>query len=136
MMKKKLIKIEKGSEKGLGAFVILISLMLIFTSLGKTTWLMYISGAFSLVLGTLFYFEGGVRDYLKKKKYKSIDGNDLIVWSAFVFGTFLIINGIMIFLGNMANGGFFNFIRSSGIIGGALAGILGIILVFTPKPKA
>lgn len=132
----KFFNVEKGSEKWFGALVLLLSLMLIFTSLGKTNWLIYISGIFSIILGIFLWTEGGIRDYLKRKGYKHIDGNDVIIWMAFIFGTFLILNGITLFLGNLASGWFFDFIRTSGVIGGLISGILSIFLLLTPRPKA
>ena len=132
----KLVKIEKGSERWFGITIILLSAMLILTSLGRTEWIMYISGAFSALLGVIIYTEAGIREWLKKKGYKSVDPQDFLILTSFVFGTFLIVNAIMIFLGDIATGWFFDFIRGSGLIGGTISGILGIFLVLTKRPKA
>jgi len=135
-MKKNILKIESSSQKWFGATILLLSIMLIFTSLGKTEWLMYISAGFSIVLGFVIYTEGGIRDYLKRKGYKQIDGNDLLVWTSFIFGTFLLLNAIIIIFGNVLTGGFANFIRSAGVVGGSVSGILAIFLLVTKRPKA
>lgn len=130
-----LFKLEQGSERWFGVTVILLSLMLIASSLGKTNWLAYISGGFSIILGLFLYREGGVRDYLQKKGYKKITAGDFIVWSSFIFGTFLLTNGLLLFFGDLS-GGFVNFIRSSGVVGGIISLILGTFLILTPKVKA
>lgn len=131
-----ILKTEKKSEKWFGVTILLLSIMLIFSSLGKTNWLVYISGAFSILLGFILYIEGGVRDYLRRKAYKNVSTGDFIVWASFIFGTFLIINGITLFLGDLATGWFFSFVKTNGVIGGTISGILAIFLLLIPRPKA
>jgi len=134
----KIFNIEKGSEKWFGVTVFLLSLMLIFTSLGKTAWLYWISAGFSIILGILLYREGGVRDYLMKKGWKRFSAQDIIVITSFIFGTFLITNGILLIklISDFIPAGFVNFMHTTGVIGGIASGILAIFLILTPKPKA
>lgn len=137
MKLKNLIKLEKGSSKWFGVVILILSLMLIASSLGRTEWIQWISVAFSILLGLFLYREGGVRDYIRNKGYKKITLQDPIVWLSFIFGTFLIINGILLInvIRNASPDWLVNFISSSGVIGGVVAGILAIILIATPKPK-
>ena len=132
-----LIKVEKGSEKWFSVLIILLSLMLILTSLGKTEWIIYISAGFSMVLALFLFREGGVRDYIIKKGYKQISGQDFLVWASFIFGTFLLVNGIILIpaVGNSFPSWFTSFMATNGVIGGSISGLLGIIYLFIPKPK-
>jgi hypothetical protein len=130
------IKVEKGSEKWFGITIILLSIMLVFTSLGRTDLLVWISAIFSIIVGIFLYREGGIRTWLMKKGYKSITASDFIVISSFIFGTFVILNGILLVFAKSHSGWFVSFIRGNGVIGGIITAILGIFLILTPKPKA
>ncbi|MBU0958830.1 MAG: hypothetical protein KKB31_02675 [Nanoarchaeota archaeon] len=132
------VKVEKGSGKWFGITILLLSVLLVLSSLGKVSWIQWIAVVFSIILGFFLWREGGVRDYLRSKGYKKVTGNDLIVWLSFIFGTFLILNGIFLIniIRNSAPGWLTSFISTSGVIGGVVSGLLAIFLIFTPKPKA
>jgi hypothetical protein len=133
-----LIKVEKGSGRWFGVTILILSVLLILSSLGKVDWIQWMAVVFSIILGIFCWREGGVRDYLKSKGYKKVDANDIIVWLSFIFGTFLILNGIFLInaIRNSAPEWLTSFISVSGIIGGIISGLLGVFLIFTPKPKA
>jgi len=133
-----MLNVEKGSQKYFGVTVLILSVILVLSSLGKVEWVQWMAVVFSILLGLVLYSEGGVRTYLASKGWKKVTANDLVVWMAFIFGTFLIINGILLInvIRNVSPEWLVSFISGAGIIGGIISGLLGIFLIFTPRPKA
>tara|TARA_Y100000310_G_scaffold67692_2_gene63065 strand:- start:4846 stop:5244 length:399 start_codon:yes stop_codon:yes gene_type:complete len=132
-----MLNIQKGTKLIFAGIILAVAIGYILTSLGATQYLLYASAGLGVLFGLFLYVEGGVYDYYKKKGYKTIGVGDALVWLAFIFGTFIIANSLLIFGGVRDNvpEAIANFLAINGAVGGALAGVLAIAFLFLPKPQ-
>lgn len=121
--------IEKRTGLWLGLFILVMSIVYIFVTLGKTTWINWIAVIWGFFLGGLLILEAGVLTYFQKKDWKKLSFGDIIVWLSVAFAVVIIINTILIFgtLRESAPVWLVNFSTITGLtagIGGAILGIL------------
>lgn len=129
--------IEEKSRLWLGLFVLVLSVVYILATLGKTSWTAYIAIIFGYFLVGFLYIEGGIREYFRRKEYKRISFGDFIVWTTIFFGTVVLINTTLLFqtIRDSAPEWLITFVASTGVVAGVISGILGIVYIFTPRFK-
>lgn len=131
------LNVEKGSQRWFGIAILILAIVLVLSSIGRADLTLWLAVIFSITLGLVLYSEGAVVSWVKKSGWKSLSGGDAVVVVSFVFGTFLILNGLFLiqFIRNVSPVWLVNFISINGIIGGVVAGLLAIYLIFAPRPE-
>jgi hypothetical protein len=133
-----MFNIEKGSQFWLGLFILASSIVYTLSSLGRADWVVWMSVVFGIVLSMFLVSEGGVYSYWKSKGYKRVSANDLIIWVTMFVAGCVFLNSIALIA--VVKDYFplmvLDFLSKIGIATGIIAGILGIVYIFIPKPKA
>ena len=135
---KKIFDVEKKSQVWLGLLVLVSSIIYILASLGRADWTVWMALVFGVFLSGFLIFEGGVYHYWKSKGYKHIGMSDFVVYlTMFVAGAvFLNSIALMGVVRDWLPDAVLSFLSTIGVTTGIIAGILGIIYVLIPKPKA
>lgn len=128
-------KLEKKSQFWLGLLVVVLSLVYIFSTLGRTTWTNWIAFLFGVFLAIFLFVEGGITNYFKSKSYRSLGFGDLVVFLTIFSGAIVLLNSILIFrsIRAVAPEWLIGFTTATGVTTGVIAGILGIVFVFTAR---
>src|SRR3990167_580386 len=134
----KLFDVEKKTQSWLGAFILVLSLIYVFASLGKLDWVVWIAIAFGVFLSILLISEGGVYSYWKSKGYRKIDSGDFLVWMTMFVSGVVFLNSIALIgvVKDWFPDAVLNFLSIVGVTSGIIAGLLGAVYVLVPKPKA
>lgn len=132
-----MLNIENKTKWILTSIVVVAFLTYIFTTLGRTEWIVWLSVVFGVLLGLFLYSETAVLSYIKSKAYRKLDAGDILVWLGAVFGTAVILNSVFLInaVRNFAPEPLLNFLSGVGVVVGVVAGILALLLLWLPKPK-
>jgi len=128
-------KIEKQSRFWIGLLVLIMSVIYILVTLGKTEWTQWIAIVFG---GFLFFFllsEASIVEYFRSKKYKTFGFGDIMVWLTLIFAIGVLLNTMLLIqvVNNVTPVWLINFATVSGVVVGAGAGILAVIHLLTGK---
>lgn len=129
--------LEKKTGLWTGLFVLVMSIIYILVTLGKTQWTMYIAVIWGFFLGGLLFFEAGAIDYFRKKEYRSVGFGDLVVWLSIAFSVIILVNTILL-IGNLRASSptwIVDFATNTGLIGGIGGAILGVAHILMPRFK-
>lgn len=130
--------IEKKTQVWLGALILVLSLVWVFASLGRTDFVIWIALIFGIFLSIFLFIEGGVYEYWRSKGYRKIEANDFLVWLTMFVSGAVFLNSIA-FIGvvrNVIPDAVLGFLSGVGVITGVIGGTLGAIYILVPKPKA
>lgn len=130
-------KIEKKTSMWLGMFVVVMSIVYIFVTLGRTNWITYIAIIWGLFLSVFLFLEAGVMDYFRKKEWRKIGFGDVVVWLSIGFGAVILVNSLLL-IGTLKDSvplWISNFAATNGVIAGVGGAILGIIHIMMPRFK-
>lgn len=133
----KKMKVENKTKWILSAIILIAVIGYIFASFGNTNVIVWMFAILGILLGLGLYSEVAIADYFRKKKYKQIGFGDIFVWLGLIFGTIVILNSIFIIqaIRNVAPIGLLNFLSVNGAIAGGIAGILILIMLWSPRPE-
>jgi len=129
--------IEKKTAMWFGLLVVLLSVIYIFVTLGKTDWVRWIAVVWGFFLTGLLLIEAGVVTYFKNKDWRKFSMGDMVVIGSVVFATVIGINTLLL-IGNLKQTSplwLVNFTSTTGVISGIGGAILGIIHIFYPRFK-
>jgi len=129
--------IEKRTSMWMGLFIIVLALIYIFTTLGKTEWITWISIIFGFFLAGFLFIQSGIVTYFKKDDYKKIGLEDLVVWLTIIFAVGVLLNTILLIetISNVSPEWLISFATTIGVTTGVGASILGITYVIFPRFK-
>lgn len=130
-------KITKRSNFWLGIFVLVMSILYILVTLGKTTWVQWIAMVWGFFLGGFLLIEAQVIAYFREKRYKKIAVGDFVVFGSLIFGAVIIINSLLLvgIIQSSAPLWLTNFATTMGVIAGSVGGLLGIAHLLLPRFK-
>jgi len=130
-------KIEKRTSMWMGALIIVLALVYILTTLGKTDWVSWIAIIFGFFLAGFLFVQSGIFTYFKRDEYKKISVGDIIVWLTIIFAAGVLLNTFLLIesLNNIAPEWLLSFATTIGVTVGIGAGILGIVHVIFPRFK-
>ena len=133
-----MLNIEKKTKGILTAVFIVAFAGLVFSTYGKTEFILYSFGILSILFGLVLWGEGGWVSWLIRKGYKSWNPNDFLVIGSFVFGTVLIISGILVFpfIRESSPMWLINFLAPIVAVSSLIGLILSLWFLWSPKPKA
>lgn len=132
------INLEKQSRFWIGLFIIVMSLIYILVSFGKTDWTRWIAVVWGFFLVGLLFIEGGIVEYFRQKKYQSIGLDDFLVWLTIIVGVTVLVNTILLTKAitiSQLPEFLQSYLKTTGVISGIVAGVLGIAYMFTGKPS-
>lgn len=132
-----MLNVEKNTKWILSSVVVVTFLTYIFTSLGRSEWVVWLSAIFGVLLGLFLYSETAVISYVKQKGYRRLDTGDIMVWLGAVFGTAVILNSVFFVtaIRNAVPSGFLSFLTGTSVVSGIVAGILALLLLWLPRPN-
>ena len=122
-------EIEKRTSLWVALFILFMSLVYIFVSLGKATWINYIAIGWGLFLSIFLFLQAGIAEYFREKAYRRIGVGDIIVWLTIIVETGVFVNNLLLFSGvqNQAPTWLISFARTTGITTGVTAGVLAVV---------
>jgi len=128
---------NKKTKWFLASLIGLISLSYIFSSFGLQEWVTYINVGLGVTFGIFILIMGGVVGYIRQKKWKTLNSNDLVTWLSAVVGPLIILNSFFVItsIRNLAPDAILNFLSITGAIFGGLAGFIGIAFLFIKTPN-
>ena len=131
------MNVEKKSSLWIGAFLLVMSLVYILVSLGKTDWIKWIAVIFGLFIAGFLFIESGIVTYFRKKDYKKIQFGDFVVWITVGVAFVVAINSLLLIgmLNNSAPQWLKSFSSMTGVAVGGVAGVLAIIHMIMPRFK-
>ncbi len=137
MVIKPRINLEKKTNLWLGLLILVLSIVYVLATLGRTSWTAWIAIIFGLFLTIFLIIEGGIITYFQKKDYKRLGFGDAVVWVTAVVAAIIFINTLLLFnfIKQQAPEWLINFAGTTGIITGVIAGILAIVYIFYPRFK-
>lgn len=133
------VNFEKKSRFWIGLFILVMSLIYVLVSWGKTDWTRWIAVVWGFFLVGFLFIEAGIIEYFRQKKYQQIGLNDFVVWVTIITGAILFLNTILllnIIPVETVPEWLTTFLRTNGTVVGVIAGILGGFYTLTGKPKA
>ncbi len=132
------LDIRRKSMIWLGGMIVVATALFLGGSLRLSTRLggiLFI--VFGLLLSGFLFTEGGIAEYLRQKRYKTITGSDFLVWFTFIFASWVLVTTLLFIpaFNNVAPSWLISFIKMSAGIGGAGAFITTILHMLLPTPK-
>lgn len=129
--------IEKKTSLWLGMFVVVMSIVYIFVSLGKTNWIEWIALIWGLFLGVFLLLEAKVLTYFAKKDYKKIGFGDAVVIGSLIFGIVIILNSLLLIgaVKDLSPAWLISFGSTTGVVAGVIGALLGILHIAMPRFK-
>jgi len=130
-------KIEKRTSMWMGAFIIVLAIVYILTTLGKTDWVSWIAIIFGFFLVVFLFIQSGILIYFNKEEYRKIGIGDVVVWLTVIFAAGVFINTLLLIqiIKNVTPLWVISFATTIGVTVGIGAGILGIVHVIFPRFK-
>ena len=132
-----LIKVEKKSQFWIGLLVLILSVLYVFSTLGRADLAVYVSIIFGYFLTIFLIVEAGVVDYFIKKEYRKVNFSDFVIWLTTITAGAILVNTTLLFqkLNDLSPEWLLTFSSTTGVIVGVTAGILAIIFMVTSKFK-
>jgi len=128
---------EKKTSLWMGIFVLVMSLVYILVSLGKTDWIKWIALIWGFFIAGFLFIQSGIVTYFRKKDYRKIGFGDVVVWITVGVAFIVTINSLLLIgiLNNSAPTWLKSFSSMTGVVVGSLAGILAIVHMIMPRFK-
>jgi hypothetical protein len=129
--------LEKKSGLWIGLFVIVMSIIYVLVTLGKTDWVRWIAIIWGFFLAGLLFSEAGIIEYFRKKEYKKLGFGDFVVWMTVASAVIVLMNTFLLIQVVRENAPLWlvSFSQTTGLIAGSIAGILGIAHILLPRFK-
>lgn len=130
-------KSEKNTSLWVGLLVLVLSIVYILVSLGKSDWVKIISIIWGFFLTGFLFFQAGVTDYFRKKDYRKIGFGDIVVWLTVGVAFMTLVNTFMMIssVGKMLPEWLTSFAKATGIFVGVTGGVLAIVHMLMPRFK-
>lgn len=119
----------------MAVLVLVMSLIYIFVTLGKTTWLQWLAIIWGFFLAGFLFIQSGIITYFQRKEYKSFGFGDIIVFLTVVAGALVFVNSLLIIqsVKDVAPLWLVSMSNTLGVITGISGGVLAILHMFTPR---
>src|SRR4030042_3379728 len=88
--------LEKASSLWIGLFILVMSVIYVFVTIGQTDWVIWISIVWGVFLSILLFIESGIIVYFQKKDYKKLTMGDGIVFLTLIIATGILMNTIFL----------------------------------------
>ena len=130
-------QVEKRTSMWMGAFIIVMAIIYILTTLGKTDWISWIAIIFGFFLAIFLFIQSGILTYFNKEEYRKIGIGDIVVMLTIIFAVGVFLNTLLLLqvIQNIAPAWLTSFATTVGVTVGVGAGVLGIIHVIFPRFK-
>lgn len=130
-----LVNIEKRSSLWLGLLVIVLSIVFIFASVGRTDLTVWIAVIFGFFLSGFLFIEAGIFTYFQKKDFRKFGFGDIVVFLTVGVAVGVFLNTLLLtnFVSASPPEWLVNFATTTGVTVGSLAGVLGIVHIVAPR---
>ena len=128
-------QIEKRTSMFMGAFIVVLAVVYILATLGKTDFVTWIAIIFGFFLAGFLAIQSGILTYFERKEFRKIGFGDLIVLLTVIFAAGVFLNTLLLIevVKNVSPEWLISFAKTIGVTVGVGAGILGIIHVVFPR---
>ena len=130
--------IEKSSRLILGLMILLLMGLFVAFNLGSSNVLRILFAITGILIGFLLLAESRIIEYFREKRYKTITVGDFVVFLMTVVGVLVLFNSAVFLIPQIENiigSTVVSTLRSTAIISAIAGAIIGVIAIFTPKPK-
>jgi len=126
---------KQATSRWIGAFLLVMFIIYILVSLGKTAWISWIAVIFGFFITGFLFIQSGIMTYLRKKNYRTLGVGDFIVWITVAVAVGILLNSLLLIqaIRNSAPIWLLNFTTTIGVSVGIIGGLLAIIHLVVPK---
>jgi len=131
------VNAEKSTGLWMGLFIVVLSIIYLFVSLGKTTWVEWIALVFGIFLSVMLFIESGIITYFNRSDYRKITIGDFVVWITVAVAVLIFLNSILL-IGIVKENAplwLINFSSTIGVISAVIGAVLGLVHLVMPRFK-
>ena len=129
--------IGKKTSRWVSAFLLVMFIIYILVSLGKTDWIIWIAVIFGFFITGFLILQAGLVEYFRKKEYREIGIGDFIVFLSVAVAVAVFMNSLLLIniIKEQTPQAIITFATSTGVFVGIVGGILSIVHLIMPRFK-